>query len=218
MPGPHAQPVDTEGAIRHARRLAEGLSGRLLYHGPHHTFEEVLPSAVALARDSGASAHQLDLVRAAAAFHDLGYLEGRHGHEAASVRIARRDLPRFGFAATDLDAIAGMILATRLPQSPTTTWEAVLADADVALVGSRDFLRRSDDLRLELAATAGRLSEASWYARQLRFLLQHRFHTPAARVRYGPGKLRNLARAAARHRAALQKNREARCRRWLARA
>lgn len=204
MAAPLSPPPHATAATENARRLAEGLSPRLRYHGPMHTFEEVLPAAVELAKRLEAAPREIELVEAAAAYHDLGYLEKVKGHEQVSVGIARRELPAFGFDDDELDAIEGMILATRLPQTPRTPLEAVLADADFAIVGQPSFMRRSEDLRLELSSSRKHVSETTWSGRQLRFLLRHRFHTDVARHRYDAGKRRNIGRIAARFRATLQ--------------
>lgn len=195
-----AEALDLAGALDEAASLAAGLGPTLRYHDARHTFCEVLPAARALAGDLRLPDGDRALVEAAAAFHDLGFLERRAGHEQAAVAMARRLLPAHGFDADAIERIAGMILATRLPQRPRTTLERIVADADMAVLASRDFVRRNEDLRLELMAAGRALPRPAWLAQQRRFLLGHRDHTAAARRRFGPGRTANAARLAAHHR------------------
>lgn len=195
-----AEALDLAGALDEAASLAAGLDPTLRYHDARHTFCEVLPAARALAGDLRLPAGDRALVEAAAAFHDLGYLERRAGHERAAVEMAGRLLPAYGFDADAIARIADMILATRLPQRPRTTLERIVADADMAVLASKDFLRRNEDLRLELMAAGGALPRPAWLAQQRRFLLGHRDHTAAARLRFGPGRRANAARLAASYR------------------
>jgi len=191
--------ADVEGAVDEARRLADGLDARLRYHDARHTFAEVLPAARALAAAEGLDARDAALVEVAAAWHDLGLLETRRGHERAGVRMVRERLPRHGLSPDEVDAVAGMILATRLPQRPTTAAERVLADADLAVLAAPDFLERNEDLRIETSLLEGWRPKVAWWLAQRRFLLAHVDHTAAARERYAARRRRNadaLARRA----------------------
>lgn len=190
--------LDLTGALEQASALATGLDPALRYHDARHTFDEVLPAARALAEDLRLSGRERALVETAAAFHDLGFLERRAGHEQAAVEMVRRLLPSRGFDSDAIERIAGMILATRLPQRPRTMLERIVADADMAVLASKAFLRRNEDLRLELMAAGGALPRPAWIAQQRLFLLGHRDHTTAARLRFGPGRRRNAALLAAR--------------------
>jgi hypothetical protein len=142
-------------------------------------------------------------VEVAAAWHDLGLLETRRGHEEVGIRMVRAHLPRYGFSDADIDAVAGMIRATRLPQRPTTPAERVLADADLSVLASSDFLERNEDLRIETSLLDGYRSRVAWWTAQRRFLLEHVDHTDAARERYAAGRLRNAEALRARARAYL---------------
>jgi len=195
---------DAAGALREARALAAELPGHLRYHDARHTFDEVLPAARRLAEDLGVGPRERDRIEAAVAFHDLGFLTSRVEHEASGVARARRALPALGYDADDMEAVAGMILATRLPQRPSTPAERIVADADLAVLAAPDFLHRNEDLRLELAHAGQALPRLAWLTQQRRFLLTHRYHTEAAERRFGPGRLRNVAQLSTRlHRAAI---------------
>lgn len=187
-----------EGAVRRARDLAADLDPRLRYHDARHTFEEALPAARTLAAELNVEPAEAALIEVAVAFHDLGFLSLRVGHECVGAELARGVLDEHGFGADDVARVEGMILATRLPQHPRTRAERIVADADMALLAAPDFLRRNEDLRLELTAAGLGLPRAAWLTQQRRFLLSHRFHTEVAARRFGPGRRRNAALLGAR--------------------
>jgi uncharacterized protein len=172
---------DVEAATQYAlRRLGLELAPAFVYHSLTHTRDEVVPAAERLAAMEGVRGEDLLLLRTAAFYHDIGFVEQRADHEAAGVRIASLVLPRFGYRASQIEAVGAMIMATRLPQSPRTLLEQLLADADLDVLGRADFLARNRALRAELAAFGRPARDAQWYGEQLRFLRTHRYWTAAA--------------------------------------
>jgi uncharacterized protein len=133
------------------------------------------------------------LLRTAAYYHDIGFIERADGHEAAGVRIARAALPAFGYGEPELLAIGGMIMATRLPQRPNTPLERLLADADLDVLGREDFRQRNRLLRAELAALGGPVDNAQWLRDQLGFLEGHSYWTASARRLRDERKRRHIA-------------------------
>jgi uncharacterized protein len=194
MPDP-----DFEGANAYAlHRLRAELAPGLAYHCLAHTCEDVVPAVERLAALEGVTAVELQLLRTAAFYHDLGFVEGSRNHEAVSARIATHVLPGFGFAPEQVAAVAGMILATRLPQQPRTPLEAILADADLDVLGREDFLPRNEALRAEVATLGPQPTDAQWYCGQARFLAGHSYFTRAAQALRGPRKQEHLTYLAAR--------------------
>lgn len=177
---------DLAGALRHARTSAARLPAWLGYHDRAHTFSVVVPAARRLALEEGVDRATLVLVTVAACFHDLGFLEAYEGHEDVSRRMACETLPRFGFVPAQVDAVAGMIEATRLPQRPRTLAERVVADADLVVLGRHDFLTFNRRLRAEVERHRGPMSDAAWYEAQLTFLESHRYFTRTAQRMLGP--------------------------------
>ncbi len=174
---------DHHGAIAYSLdRLRRELPPQLTYHNLWHTEKDVIPSCVRLAQHSGVNEAEMCLLETAAAFHDLGFTENLINHEIAGVRIAAQVLPRFDYSDQDIDRIIGMIMATRLPQSPRTRLEEILADADLDVFGRSDFFSRNEALRLEWAAFGREIELKPWLEGQLAFLRSHRYFTPAARM------------------------------------
>jgi uncharacterized protein len=186
---------DVAGAVAWALdMLRTQLPPHLTYHDVWHTEQDVLPAAERLARHSGLNGEETDLLRVAAAFHDVGFVQGPEGHEARGAQMAEEVLPRFGFSAAEVAQIQGMIMATSLPQSPRNLLEALLADADLDVLGRSDFFERNQALREELRLRGEDVPLAEWLAIQLQFLKEHHYFTPAARRLRQETKEANLAR------------------------
>jgi uncharacterized protein len=190
---------DYARAQAHAlHRLRTELPAYLYYHALFHTADDVLPAATRLAAGEGVAGAALALLQTAACYHDIGFIEQRDGHEAIGVRIAQAALPRFGFNADEIALVCGMIMATRLPQTPHTHLEQIMADADLDVFGRDDFWPRNVALRDELAAQGQIWSDADWYRSQWAFLSAHRYFTAAAHALRDAAKQRHLAELAAR--------------------
>ncbi len=178
-------------------RMAHELPDWLAYHSLAHTSETVIPTAGRLAEMEGLSAYQRELVMTGAAFHDLGFIVLYTGHEAAGARIGREKLPGFGFSLEETETIAGMIMATVLPQSPRTLLECIVADADLATLGQEAFLERNTSLRREMADIGRIFTDQEWYSTQLKFLESHQYWTASARSWLDARKAENTAALAA---------------------
>lgn len=173
-------------------RLEHELHPQLYYHSLAHTRDEVAPAAERLAASEGVSGEDLLLLRTAAYFHDLGYIERRTKHESTSVRIASQVLPSFGYKPEQIERIRAMIMATELPQSTHNLLEDILVDADLDVLGKDDFLPRSLDLQAELAAFGSPTTEVQWFNRQKNFLLSHHYRTKSAQEQRDEGKRKNV--------------------------
>jgi uncharacterized protein len=175
--------IDFEGARQHALGCLEReLSPAYVYHSLAHTRDDVVPAAEWLAGLEGVQGEALLLLCTAAYFHDVGLLRQRTNHEAAGVQIAAIALPRFGYRPAQIQAIGGMIMATQLPQRPCTPLEALLADADLDVLGRTDYICRNRALRTEMELFDGPIGDAQWYGEQLDFIQSHRYWTAAARA------------------------------------
>lgn len=152
----------------------------------------MVPAAERLAALLGVVGEELLLLRTAAWFHDIGFIERRTGHEECSTRIVAEVLPEFGYCSEQTSTIGLLIMATKLPQSPRSPLACLMADADLDALGRGDFLTTSQRLRDELAATGNPMSDAEWYQTQIDFLGEHEYWTAAAKQLRGPQKRRNM--------------------------
>jgi len=173
---------DFERAKQYAlERLTRDLSPDYHYHSLWHTQEDVVPAAERLAEKEGITGESLLLLRTAAWFHDVGCIVQRAEHEAIGVGIVLTVLPGLGYSRDQLRIIQGMIMATRLPQTPHTLLDQILADADLDALGREDFVARNTALRAELAAFGVFWTDQDWRENQINFLREHHYFTAVAR-------------------------------------
>ena len=148
----------------------------MAYHNADHTLD-VMQAAETLADNEGISNHDKRLLLAAALFHDSGFLVAREEHEVQSCIFAARYLPDYGYQPAEIETICGIIMATRLPQTPETHLQAIICDADLDYLGRDDFFELSDRLFTELK-TAGLIKdENDWNIEQADFMGNHNYHT-----------------------------------------
>jgi uncharacterized protein len=178
--------------------LVGRLPGDLFYHHLEHTRDDVLPATERLARAVGLDGEGRALLRLAALYHDVGYVERYFRNEALGARMAAEALTACGLRAAQIRTVQRLIMATQLPQTPRDLLEAILCDADLDSLGREDFLRTSHALRRELGAHGTEIPLKVWYERQLNFLEQHTYFTRAARALRQAGKRKNIERLRAR--------------------
>lgn len=173
-------------------KLRTELSDKLLYHGLHHTLD-VLQAAKALCESEGVRGHSVTLVKTAALFHDAGFIHNKHaGHEYEGCLMARAVLPGFGYSGSDIETICGMIMATKIPQSPTNLLEEIICDADLDYLGRDDFFNIGTSLFQELSAYNLLHGEQAWNRLQVSFLSGHYFHTQTNKTLREPVKQQYL--------------------------
>jgi uncharacterized protein len=173
-------------------RLERELSPLLVYHSVWHTRDDVVVAAERLADLEGVVGDDRILLLTAAFFHDLGFVEKRIGHEDVSIRIAREALPPLGYPSHSLDVIEDLIKVTRLPQTPQTLLEEIIADADLDALGRDDYFERNQLLRQELINFDIPSTEEEWDEIQLSFLQSHRYFTRTAAELRGPAEQRHI--------------------------
>lgn len=174
--------------------LNDKLPATYFYHNYEHALY-VQEQAVAIGRLMHCNDKELELLSAAALWHDAGFIYRYAGHEEESCLLAQKFLPEYGFTALEIDSICGMIMATKLPQSPTNKLEEIIADADLAYLGTPAAPEKSGDLFRELQSLNPSLSAADWNQTQIDFLSSHHYFTQYCKQINEPAKqayLRNL--------------------------
>jgi uncharacterized protein len=157
-------------------KLEKELPAHLSYHNIDHTID-VVHAAENIAAKEGIVENDKRLLLTAALFHDTGFLLGREGHETASCTIVRRYLPEHNYQPAEIEAICGMIMATRLPQSPKNHLQEILCDADLDYLGRDDFFILSNRLFDELLSEKLINNENDWNTEQTDFMGNHRYFT-----------------------------------------
>lgn len=173
-------------------KLRAELSDKLYYHGVHHTLD-VLKMATEISSGENVGGHELLLVKTAALFHDCGFVKNKHaGHEHEGCLIAMDALPKYGYSSRDVEVICGMIMATKIPQSPNNLLEEIICDADLDYLGRDDFYTIGDSLFEELQAYHLLQGEQAWNRLQVSFLTAHAFHTRTNKLLREPVKQKHL--------------------------
>lgn len=135
---------------------------------------------------------EIYLLSIAALFHDIAYLESKTNHEERSCAIMEQWLEKYKLPSSDLSAIKGMILATKIPQSPHSILEKVIADADLLYFGMSNYIEISNKLYKEFNHYNSDWSEKKWKEVQINFISSHKYHTAFCLRYYGWKKKPNL--------------------------
>ena len=161
------------------QKLKENLPEHLSYHSVLHV-KDVIDAVQKIAVSEGISGEDMLLLKTAALFHDTGFLYGAKDHEEKSCEIAQEYLPDYGYSDSQIQKINGMIMATKIPQSPNNHLEQIMADADLDYLGREDFFTIGDKLFEELTMFGIVNSERDWNLLQEKFLESHHFFTETA--------------------------------------
>lgn len=168
-------------------KMKKELSDKLSYHGLHHTID-VYDVCNKYIRRLKLNERDAMLLRVSALVHDVGIIWSYFGHEEESVRFSEEYLPNYGFTNEDLKVIKGLILCTKIPQSPKTMLEKIICDADLDYLGRNDVYKISKTLHDEFMAYHIVQDEESWDRLQIKFLTEHKYHTDFAKKYRAPKK------------------------------
>jgi hypothetical protein len=172
-------------------RLKAELSVSLTYHSVDHTID-VMEASERICKMEGVNGDDQCLVKTAALFHDMGFLETYDGHENLSIMKAQEILPKYGYSNNDIEKIAGMINSTRIPQNPTDKLEKILADADLDYLGRDDLFLIGQRLQYEWKLIGKISSLKEWHEKQLGFIKAHSYFTESSKKLRNKKKLENI--------------------------
>jgi uncharacterized protein len=161
-------------------KLEKELPRQLSYHSIEH-IRDVYQSAEMLADMEGVTGEDKLLLLTATLFHDSGFLISQKDHEKISCDIAREMLPQYGYTQEQIETICGMIMATKLPQTPHNHLEQIICDADLDYLGRDDFFKIGDGLFSELKIYGIIHNEEEWNKLQVRFLENHTYFTESSK-------------------------------------
>ena len=159
--------------------MREKLPDYLTYHSIDHIIDvaNVCDDYIKYYEISDAHAK---LIRIAAISHDLGFIGSPKEHEERSILQIRPLLVDI-LDDTEIEAINGMIRATKVPQKPKTFFEEIIADADLDYLGRDDYDVLSFGLYEELLYYDMIKTDEEWLDLQITFLENHRYHTSYAK-------------------------------------
>jgi predicted metal-dependent HD superfamily phosphohydrolase len=157
------------------------------FHTLQHT-QEVLAASETMADYYHLEDEDRYALMLAAWFHDTGYSAGKaSGHENVSIELATKFLNQHNVSQQVINKVIGCITATRLPQTPRTLIEQIIADADLFHLGTSDFKEKNKLLREELNdfGSLG-LSKKDWRKKNIEFLTKHHYFTSYAKEHLDP--------------------------------
>ena len=174
--------------------LLNKLSKSIRFHTLQHT-KDVVAACEKLAEYQQLPEEDRFALTLAAWFHDTGYTSGvAKDHERVSIEIATDFLTAHPASEELKNKVIGCINATRIPQSPTTTIERLMCDADLFHLGTDSFKEKNSLLREEFKEFSGKeLSKKEWRKLNIRFLEGHKYFTDYGREKLQPVKDVHLA-------------------------
>ena len=172
--------------------LNSQLPEELYYHDINHTLDVLKNCNKYIKRDKIGN-HDAKLLRIAALLHDIGFIESNNDHEITGGHIAEKLMKGYGFPKKDIDIVVGLILATRIPQTPKNQLEKIICDCDLDYLGRSDFYTISDQLFRELKFMSVINSKREWNKIQIKFLEEHIYHTEYALKNRQPYKEKRIA-------------------------
>ncbi len=172
-------------------KLKSSLAEDLTYHGLHHTLS-VFNAAIKIGKQENINKEEMRLLRIASLYHDAGFIITYKDHEKAGCRLAKNDLPQFGYTSNQLKIICDIIMATKLPQKPKTQLEKIICDADLDYLGGKDFDKISNWLFCEMKTYLNLHDEIKWNELQKNFLKNHHYFTEYGIKKLEPVKQKHL--------------------------
>ena len=161
------------------QKLKNELPPLLSYHSYRHTLD-VLEAAIHYAKLEQISDYEQVLLKTAVLFHDIGFTKQLDNHEEIGCEIAKSELAKLDYDQNEIDLICGMIMATKIPQSPQNKREQIICDADLDYLGRDDFWEIARLLFQEINQFRNPLTEDEWNNIQLKFLNSHEYFTKSA--------------------------------------
>jgi uncharacterized membrane-anchored protein YitT (DUF2179 family)/predicted metal-dependent HD superfamily phosphohydrolase len=172
-------------------KMERGLPSYLTYHDVQHT-KNVITATEHLAAGENLIGKELILLKTAALFHDSGFLQSPHEHEAQSCTIAKRFLPDYGYSEEQIESICRMIMTTKLPQSAEDHLSQLLCDADLYYLGGNEYEIYAHKLYKEFKKNKVVQTEIEWQLKQAEFLSSHHYFSRTARHEREETKQKNL--------------------------
>jgi len=173
-------------------KLEKNLPKNLYYHNLKHTVNVYYQTEM-IARAEEVSEEEMLLLKTAALMHDAGFLVSYNHHEEKGVELAYKTLPTYHYSKDQIDIIADLIMATKMPQKPKNLLEEIICDADLDYLGRPDFIPTSQNLFRELFERNKIGTIEQWNKMQMKFMEKHRYFTATARRVREPEKQKRLA-------------------------
>lgn len=168
-------------------KLKADLPDHLTYHGIEHTLD-VLNVCEQYIRRLNLGEEERFLLRIGAVVHDMGFLNGSANHEEVGAGMASELMLDLGMKDVQIEEVKGLVLSTKIPQSPKNELQKIICDADLDYLGRDDYPEISQRLYKEFKFMKMIQTDGEWKNLQINFLKAHYFHTPFAIANRAPKK------------------------------
>ena len=155
--------------------LINHLPKEYTYHTIHH-IRDVVEQSERIAKKEKINKEDIADLKLAAWLHDVGYIWEPARHEARGAEYATTVLNAMDFPAQKINKINGMILATKIPQSPKNILEQIICDADLDYLG-REGYEENSLLLLQEMRLKKEITDVDWLKIQDQFLSKHAYFT-----------------------------------------
>ncbi|WP_323756513.1 HD domain-containing protein [Roseivirga sp.] len=157
-------------------KLQHDLDDVYTYHSVEHT-QAMLAAVSGYTEHQDISDQEIELLKIAILFHDLGFAESAVDHEKRGAEMAKEAMNELGYSTQEMSMVEKLIKATKVPQKPESTLERIICDIDLDYLGLPEYEERSELLYKEWLALGIIKNRAEWEKRELAFLENHRFHS-----------------------------------------
>ena len=174
-------------------KLSTQLSATLKYHSYEHTIN-VERIAEEIAQQENLKTPEVDLIRTAALYHDLGFIHQHEHNEQLAIKMAETELPAYHYSVEQIQLVCEMIHSTKAGFDVKNIYDKIISDADHDYFGRPDYFEIADRLRKEYSFYGRDFSELEWLDFQLNYLeIKHEYWTNWSIANRAETKKNNIA-------------------------
>ncbi len=165
-----------------------------LYHNYQQT-AEIVSICEDIAKSEDISDQTSEAIMLAAWFQFSGYVQNEKDPRIASTKIAQDFLTKHAYSENCTQLVIRLIKENRDDVEPEELPLKILQDATLSHYGRKRFFRLQEMLRIEQELEESeQIIDIDWEERNLKNLVNHRFHTSYARAQYNDRKFKNIQR------------------------
>lgn len=167
---------------------------RFTYHNLDHV-KFVVDTVVEFGNGLNLNNEDVEILKIAAWFHDIGHFSSKEEHEKISANTAKSYLEIVDYPKDKIDSVTKCIIATDLAVQPTNILEMIIKDADLSHLGSNNYITYGDNLLEEfIKRKICSIDYNSWLKSSIEFFEKHQYYTAYAKNLYEKQKAINLAK------------------------
>ncbi len=170
----------------------EFCNNKFQYHNIIHV-KFVVEAATQIGKGCNLKRTDIEILKIASWFHDIGHLTSSDDHEIISAKLAEFYLESINCPKKKIDQIALCIRATCLKNEPANILEKIIRDADLSHLGEMNYFEHANNLYTEmLRRSICRCKQQDWIASSIKFFNEHNYYTDYAKRTFNEQKDKNL--------------------------